>query len=205
MSNYIEIFKKALDGRSLRTKTIQRTFSADHKTGTNLTVDALKYLKNLPDLVGEKIAIDFIEIVANQRAVGWKSLANVVDLVMSNCNKPLEVINEIIAAMANRVVNNLDGTEPINSGSNVISAILFKHTGKAISDGTFTPNKNKSASKRKSAITSIKIQITKHLNYIDPKGRDAKILREVLNIKTNNISSLRNIASILINKPILID
>jgi hypothetical protein len=201
MSNYIEIFKKALDGRSLRTKTIQRTFSADHKTGTNLTVDALKYLKNLPDLVGEKIAIDFIEIVANQRAVGWKSLANVVDLVMSNCNKPLEVINEIIAAMANRVVNNLDGTEPINSGSNVISAILFKHTGKEISDGIFTPNKNKSASKRKSAITSIKIQITKHLKCIDSKCRDAIILRDVLSINTKNIAPLRHLVQTLTDEP----
>jgi hypothetical protein len=201
MSNYIEIFKKALDGRSLRTKTIQRTFSADHKTRTNLTVDALKYLKNLPDLVGEKIAIDFIEIVANQRAVGWKSLANVVDLVMSHCNNPLEVTNEIIVAMANRMNNSLDKTEPINSGSNVISAILFKHTGKEISDGIFTPNKNKSASKRKSAITSIKIQITKHLKCIDSKCRDAKILREVLNIKTNNISSLRNIVQTLTDEP----
>jgi hypothetical protein len=200
MSKYIETFKKALDGRSLKSETIRKAFNPIYKIGSNRTVDALKYLQELPKMVGENTAINFIEIVANQRAVGWKSLANVVDLFMNHCDNPSEVIDEITTAMANRMLSKLDGVEPVNSGADVISAILFKHTGKSINEGQFHSIRSDAMIENIKTIRAIKTQITNRLKRIDPDCRDAVLLRDILGIETKSIVPLMHLVQVLTNE-----
>jgi hypothetical protein len=198
MSKYIEELQKAMDGRSLKSKTMKKVFDPEYKMGSNKTVDALKYLQELPSMVGEDMAINFIEIVANHRAVGWKSLANVVDLIFTYCDNPSEVLQEIITAFARRMLNKLDNEGVAdNSGGEIITVILFKHTGKYINEGRFRSSRCDAMIEKNKTIKAIKAQIVNNLKIINPDSTKAVLLRDLLVIDTKSIVPFMHLVQVL--------
>ena len=198
MTNYTQALLNAIDGRSLKSETVRRVFDPTYKIGSNQTIDALKYLQKLPEMVGEYTAINFIEIVANHRAIGWKSLANVVDLVMTHCSEdPAEILDEIIAVVANRMMVRLDDGSSANVGGDAISAMLFKRTGHSINEGRFSSSRSDAMVEKQKIRRTLDTKIINRLKHIDPDSRDAVLLRDVLGIESKNIVPLIHLVQVL--------
>lgn len=198
MSKYIEILKKSMDGRSLKSETMKKAFDPKYKMGSNKTVDALKYLQELPSMVGEDMAIAYIEVVANHRAIGWKALANVIEIIIWNSKVELsDVLQEIITAVANRMIITLDDGSTANKGGEIISAILYKHTGKFINEGQYCSSRSDAMVAKTNTVNAIKTQIVNRLKRIDPDSRDAVLLRDVLGIETKSIMPLMHLVQVL--------
>ena len=134
--DYISVLQKELDGRSLKTKTLDEAFDPFYE-GKNKNVFAIKYLINLEQHIGKDTAIYYIEGICKGRPFGWKAVAEIAYLCIKHSKDPLVALKSCAKINLAFKHKKLPDGSHANDGGGGILEELKKHTDKTLGDGPY--------------------------------------------------------------------
>jgi len=170
-SSFLKVLKTELDGRSLQAKTINAAFDDDY-AGDNKNILALRYIIDLPDLIGEDVAVSYLKGITAGRPFGWKSIADIAYLCINHTKAPLDALNAVTEANINYKHHCLPDGSPANDGGSIVVVELVKQTGGlTLGNGAFG-SKTKGAAKAKNLqlVSDLRMRLVNICRDVDHFG-----------------------------------